>query len=48
MSLCVKNFKEVPIDEINHYQILVLKNLVDDKYADAKYEQLDLQISADL
>ena len=34
MSLVVKNYREVPLDEINHYQVLVLKNLVDDKYAD--------------
>ena len=34
LSFMIRNFKEVPIDEINHYQILVLKNLVDDKYSD--------------
>ena len=49
LSLVIKNFREVPIDEVNHYQILVLKNLVDDKYGDeAKLEQLDAQIEADL
>ena len=36
----IKNLNEVPIDEINQYQILVLKNLVDDKYKD-KLEQMD-------
>ena len=42
LALVVKGFKEVPLDEINHYQILVVKNLVDDKYADeAKFEQID-------
>ena len=42
LGLVIKHFKEVPIDEINHYQILVLKNMVDDKYADeAKFTQLD-------
>ena len=47
--LVIKNFREVPIEEINHYQILVLKNLVDDKYSDsAKFEQLDAQIEADM
>ena len=34
MSLVIKNFREVPIEEVNHYQVLVLKNMVDDKYAD--------------
>ena len=49
LCLVIKNFKEVPIDEVNHYQILVLKNLVDDKYADdTKFEQLGAQIEADL
>ena len=33
MSLLVKNLREVPVDEVNHYQVLVLKNLVEDKYA---------------
>ena len=47
--LVIKNFREVPIEEVNHYQILVLKNLVDDKYSDsAKFEQLDAQIEADM
>lgn len=42
MSLVIKNFREVPIEEVNHYQMLVLKNMVDDKYADeTKFEQLD-------
>ena len=42
LCLVIKNFREVPIDEVNHYQILVLKNLVDDKYSDqAKFEQMD-------
>ena len=49
LCLVIKNFKEVPIDEVNHYQILVLKNLVDDKYADdTKFEQMGAQIEADL
>ena len=49
LCLVIKNFKEVPIDEVNHYQILVLKNLVDDKYADdTKFEQLGAQIEANL
>ena len=49
LCLVIKNFREVPIDEVNHYQILVLKNLVDEKYSDqAKFEQLDAQIEADL
>lgn len=49
LGLVIKHFKEVPIDEINHYQILVLKNMVDDKYADeAKFTQLDAQIEADV
>ena len=34
LNLVVKNFSEVPLEEINHYQILVLKNMVDDKYGD--------------
>ena len=33
LSLMIKNFNEVPIDEVNHYQMLFLKNLVDDKYS---------------
>ena len=39
MGLVVKNLKEVPLDEITQYQVLVLKNLVEDKYGeDAKFE----------
>ena len=34
LSLVIKNFREVPIEEVNHYQVLVLKNMVDDKYVD--------------
>lgn len=42
-----KNFKEVPIEEINHYQVLVLKNLIDDKYSEeAKFTHLDDQIES--
>ena len=49
LCLVIKNFREVPIEEVNHYQMLVLKNLVDDKYSDsAKFEQLDAQIEADM
>ena len=49
LCLVIKNFKEVPIEEVNHYQILVLKNLVDDKYGDdTKFEQLGALIEADL
>ena len=49
LGLVIKHFKEVPIDEINHYQILVLKNMVDDKYADeAKLALLNAQIEADV
>jgi len=45
LKVVVNNFKEVPIGEINLYQVLVLKNLVDDKYADAeKFGWLDNQI----
>lgn len=32
ISLIVKNLREVPVDEVNHYQVLVLKNLIEDKY----------------
>ena len=48
MKLFIKNFREVPIDEINHYQVLVLKYLVDDKFDEAKFEQLDSSIEAEL
>ena len=48
MHLFVRNFREVPIDEINHYQMLVLKNIVDDKFYEAKFEQLDSIIETDL
>ena len=45
LGLVIKHFREVPIDEINHYQILVLKNMVDDKYADEdKLSQIDAHI----
>lgn len=48
MKLFITNFREVPIDEINHYQLLVLKYLVDDKYEAAKYDSYDHSIEADL
>ena len=31
-AIVVKNVDEVPIDEINQYQLLVIKNLIGDKY----------------
>ena len=41
LTQIVKNFKEVPIDEINHSQILIIKNIVTDKYGDSeKFQQL--------
>lgn len=47
LSLMIRNLREVPIDEINHYQMLAMKNLVDDKYAHSnKFEQLDAHIEA--
>ena len=43
------NFNEVPLDEINHYQVLVVKNLLVDKYGDsAKLAQADAQIESDV
>ena len=45
-SLVIKNFTEVPISEINHYQMLVLKNMVDDKYSDSS--KLEAIIEADI
>ena len=45
----IKNFKEVPLEEINQYQMLVLKNLIDDKYSEkGRDEQLSAQIADDL
>ena len=43
ISLLVKNLREIPVDEVNHYQILVLKNLIEDKYASEglKFEKQD-------
>ena len=43
ISLLVKNLREIPVDEVNHYQILVLKNLIEDKYASegSKFEKQD-------
>ena len=46
-KIVIKNLKEVPVSEINHYQVLVLKNLVTDKYA-AEKTQLETQMEADL
>ena len=46
-SLVIKNLNEVPLSDINQYQILVLKNLSDDKYKD-KLEQMDAQIEAEM
>jgi len=46
-KIVIKNLKEVPISEINHYQVLVLKNLATDKYAAEKTQQ-ETQIEADL
>lgn len=34
LTLVISNFKEVPLEEINQYQMLVLKNLIDDKYTE--------------
>ena len=43
ISLVVKNLREVPVDEVNHYQVLVLKNMIEDKYAfeGSKFEKHD-------
>lgn len=42
LTQVVKNFKEVPLDEINHYQILVVRNIITDKYGDSvKFQQLN-------
>jgi hypothetical protein len=35
LTLVVKNFSEVSHEDIDQYQILVLKNMVDDKYGDS-------------
>ena len=43
----IKNLNEVPISDIDQYQILVLKNLIDDKYKD-KLEQVDAQIESEI
>ena len=48
LGLVIKNFNEVPIGEINHYQILVLKNMVDDKYSADHLVQLEALLEADL
>ncbi len=49
LTLVINNFKEVPLEDINQYQILVLKNLIDDKYTEkARDEQLSAQIADDL
>ena len=50
ISLLVKNLRELPVDEVNHYQVLVLKNLIEDKYTSegSKFEKQDAQIEADL
>ena len=48
LGLVIKNFNEVPIGEINHYQILVLKNMVDDKYSADHLVQLEAFLEADL
>ena len=49
LKLFIKNFREVPLDEINHYQILVLKYLVDDKFEEkGKFEPLDQLIEAEI
>ena len=49
LKLFIKNFREVPLEEINHYQILVLKYLVDDKYEEkGKFEPLDAHIESEI
>ena len=45
-GLVIKNFNEVPIAEIDHYQMLVLKNMVDDRYSDQT--QLEALLEADM
>ena len=47
-GLVIKNFNEVPISEINHYQILVLKNMVDDKYSSTDLMKQEALLEADL
>lgn len=39
----------MPLEEINHYQILVLKYLVDDKYEEkGKFDPLDAHIESEI
>ena len=38
MCSIVNSFNELPLDDINHYQLLVVKNLINDKYQEKKLE----------
>ena len=46
-SVVIKNVAEVPIDEINHYQLLVVKNLVSERYSEEKVAALSAALEAD-
>ena len=46
-SVVIKNMAEVPIDELNHYQLLVVKNLLVERYPPEKVAALEASLEAD-
>ena len=46
-SVVIKNMAEVPIDELNHYQLLVVKNLLVERYPPEKVAELEASLEAD-
>ena len=40
-SSVIKHMDEVALDEVNHYQLLVIKNLFADKYTPEKVDALE-------